>query len=71
MEGKLKEEFNNIIDCFTCADGGALFLQFKFGLEALDKQVKDGREGKEAAAELLLLVERFSNLINVVGKGKY
>ncbi len=65
MSPILKAELNNIMDCFTGADGGVTFFKVKCGLEDLEKQ---GKKGDIEAREILKTVTRFSQLINVLSK---
>ena len=63
----VKENLDNILDCFGGADGGISFVNFKFTLEALEIQSNNGDEN---AKEILLLVDRFSTLINLIGRNE-
>lgn len=62
---ELNDHFNNITDCFSCADGGVKFVQLMVFIEELHRQSKSTNGRTSADAETLLnLVRQFSRLIN-------
>lgn len=67
MHGKLKEDFDCILDTFGGADGGTSFIYL---MNALTK-FQDAQEYEldEQAAALLMLVHRFAALIRAVQPG--
>lgn len=63
----VKEDIDNIMDCFTGADGGLKFARAKFALEAFEAQAS---EGDSSAKIILEIVRRFSNLLDVLNRGE-
>jgi len=59
MNTNVNEEIENILDCFTGADGGISFIMFR----TLMEQLKD--EDTDAARQLEHIVRQFSTLIDV------
>lgn len=59
---KLDEAFNEIMDCFTGADGGVEFTNLKWFLEEFDKRAKSG---DLAATKILEVVYQFHKLIKI------
>lgn len=60
---ELDDAFQNILDCFTGADGGGAFIDFKILIEDLERQAIEERD--VAAAEIIQSVYRFNRLINI------
>jgi hypothetical protein len=63
MRKEKQIEFQNILDCFTGTDGGVKFFFFKERMEQIDKQALNGDKSSE---ELILVMSRFSKLIDVL-----
>lgn len=60
---ELDAAFQNILDCFTGADGGGSFMDFKIMIEDLERQAIEERD--VAAAEIIQSLYRFNRLINI------
>jgi hypothetical protein len=60
---ELDDAFNNILDCFTGADGGGAFMDLKLLIEDLERQAIEDNDA--AAAEVIQSVFRFNSLINI------
>ena len=60
---QLDYAFNNILDCFTGADGGGAFMDLKMLIEDLERQTIEDHD--LAAAEVIQSVFRFNSLINI------
>ena len=58
-----KDQFDNILDCFTGADGGVRFVNLRAALEQFDKEAV---EGNEDSAECLCVLSMFSKFIDYV-----
>ena len=58
----LDKAFNEILDCFTGADGGSSFMHLQGFLEEFEKRAANG---DEAADKLLTVVYQFARLIKV------
>ena len=61
----VKRDLENIMDCFSGADGGIKFARAKFALEEFEAQAKDGDKSSEI---LLEIVGRFSRLLDVLNQ---
>ena len=66
MTPELKQSFNNIMDCFTGADGGVAFVQLRYLLEDMDERA---RQGDEHAVAVLQTVYHMDRLIKVANNG--
>jgi hypothetical protein len=55
--------FQNILDCFSGADGGVKFAILNAHIKQIDKQALNGDKSSE---ELILIMSRFSKLIDVL-----
>lgn len=64
---KLQDQFSNILNTFTGADGGIRFAQFRFMLERLETQVDDYDDPH--AEKLLEIVGQFSRMIDAASGG--
>jgi hypothetical protein len=62
---KLDSDFEAIVDCFTCTDGGAEFVQLQSLLEEMEKRANNG---DEAADKVLGVVYQMARLIKVANK---
>lgn len=58
-------DVENILDCFSGADGGASFLALCSLIRHMDKQAVAGDEG---AIKIIGIVNRFAKLIDVAKK---
>lgn len=65
MRPETDRHINNILDCFTGADGGVAFFKLKVLLEDLDAQAA---AGDVPAGQLIGIVTAFSRLIDVATK---
>lgn len=65
MRALTQQSFNNILDTMTGADGAVRFIRFKVLIEDLDDKAK---EGDEAAEQLIVLMKRFSKLIDIANE---
>jgi len=67
MTPELDKSFNNILDCFSGADGCISFIHVKGFLEHLDKLATSEPSSIEgmAASDLVEIVNKFSRLIDV------
>ena len=61
----VKKDLENIMDCFSGADGGIKFARAKFALEVFE--VKAG-EGDKSSEIILEIVGRFSRLLDVLNQ---
>lgn len=61
----VKDSMDNILDCFGGADGGISFIKLKIMLTDIEKK---HLEGDQCAGEILIVLHRFSNLIDVAKK---
>jgi hypothetical protein len=66
MRVETEKSFQNILDTFTGEDGGVKFLLFLSSLREIDDKAS---KGDKSAEELILLVTRFSKLIEILSKG--
>jgi hypothetical protein len=57
--------FQNILDTFTGADGGVRFTKFFTGYNEFKRRAENGDKD---AQEIILLVQRFSKLIDVFAR---
>lgn len=55
--------FQNILDCFSGSDGGVKFAILNEHIKQIDKQALNGDKPSE---ELILIMSRFSKLIDVL-----
>ena len=62
MRTETKKAFDNILDTMTGMDGGVSFVKFKCLVEQMDDMANNGNKPAE---EIILLVKRFSKLIDV------
>jgi len=62
MRTLTKDALDNIVDCFSCADGGIHFMSVTQLIEEFDKRAEDG---DKAAERLIEVVYQFNRLINV------
>jgi hypothetical protein len=60
-----QSQLENILDCFTGADGGVSFMNLKILLEDMERQEA---EGDEMASEVLKQFSNFSRLIDCAQK---
>ena len=61
----MNKSFQNILDCFTAADGGVSFIKFQLFIEDMEKQFE---EGSYAAGEVLTIMDRFSRMIDIANE---
>lgn len=64
VEG-FREANQNILDCFTGADGGGRFSNYLFIMRDFAEKADNGDDG---AKQLVEMVEKFSKLINVLNR---
>lgn len=62
---KYQKQLENILDCFTGADGGVLFMNLKLLLDEMERQELNGDTD---ASEVLLIFSNFSRLIDTAQK---
>lgn len=60
-----EKAFQNILDCFTGADGGIAFINTKLLIEEIDKRAEEQTPDGHAASQVIDVVLRFSKLIDV------
>jgi len=65
MRDETKKDIDNIVDCFTGADGGIRFAMFLGAVDIIDKQAKNE---DQSSKELIKIITRFSSLINTLTK---
>ena len=65
MREDTNKAFLNILDCMTGADGALRFVRLKGFLENLDRMAL---EGDMSAQEIILIVLRFSRIIDIANK---
>ena len=65
MRALTQQAFSNILDTMTGTDGAIRFIRFKVLIEDLDKK---SLEGDEAAEQLIVLMKRFSKLIDIANE---
>ena len=63
MRKEKKEALQNIIDCFTGADGGGKFAILNASLDIIDKQAA---KGDKPSQEIMEIMVKFSKLLNVL-----
>ena len=56
-----QKQLENIMDCFTGADGGVSFMNLRLLLEQMERQEN---EGDEMASDVLKIFSNFSRLID-------
>ena len=61
----MNNSFQNILDCFTGADGGVSFFKFQLFIDDMEKQFE---EGSYAAGEILKIVDQFSRMIDIANE---
>ena len=61
MRKLAKDQFNNILDCMTGADGAIRFMKLRTLLDRMDAEAA---EGNEDSAEVLCVLSMFSKLID-------
>ena len=61
----MNNSFQNILNCFTGADGGISFIKFRLFIEDMEKQFEEGRY---AAGEVLKIVDQFSRMIDIANE---
>lgn len=59
----IRDDLLNILDCMTGGDGGVSFIELRV---ALDRYEEEAADGNESSAEVLMIVRRFSMLIDLV-----
>ncbi len=62
MRSTTKQTVQEITDCFTGADGGIQFAQFKGFLEVMDERAA---KGDAAAQQVLGVMERINRMLKV------
>lgn len=62
MRQEIDKIFQRIIDVFSGADGGVLFVQLKCLIEEMDKQAQNGDENAEQV--LTVTLRSFDKLLN-------
>ena len=62
---KYQKQFDNILDCFTGADGGGSFINLRVMLEEMEHQEE---MGDIPAAQVLQIFSNFSRLIDTAQK---
>ena len=60
---ELYNQIINILDTFSGADGGAKFVCFKVGIQAIEKEALGG---KQSAIQLLKVIRDFSKLLDIL-----
>jgi hypothetical protein len=60
---KLQEQFDNILDTFTGADGGVKFVYLRLMLEELERRSDESNDPH--AEQLLAIIGQFSRMIDV------
>ena len=58
----MESSFQNILNCFTGADGGVSFIKFRLFIEDMEKQFE---EGSDEAGKVLTIMDRFSRMIDI------
>ena len=62
---KYQKQLENIMDCFTGADGGVSFMNLKLLLDEMERQELNGDTD---ASEVLRIFSNFSRLIDTAQK---
>jgi len=61
MRTPTKDALDNIVDCFSCANGGIHFLSVIQLIEEFDQRAEDG---DKAAEQIIDVIYQFNRLIN-------
>lgn len=65
----LEESYMNIMNTFSCADGGVRLVYFKSYLEGIDRKMADESTDEQEVFQLKQIAEvvnRMSRLINII-----
>lgn len=65
MSDETESHFINILDTFSGADGGISFVQMRRLIEDMDKKAA---KGDKPAQEVILIMKRFSRMIDTAKK---
>jgi len=64
-----QEAFQNILDCFTGADGGVAFVNLQNLVSIMDEQAHDcSNKAGNDAYQVLACMRRFSKLIEIANR---
>ena len=65
MRPEAQKDFQDIIDCMSCADGGIAFIQLRATLDMFDTKAENGDIDAEG---IILIMRRFANLVRFAQK---
>lgn len=65
LRPETKQALDNIVDTFTCSDGGGKFVMMRNALIALDKQACNGDTSAQKLIELFTRFSKFIDLISI------
>ncbi len=65
MKPEVQKDFQDIVDCISCVDGGVSLVMLRSFLEMFDQKAENGDKDAE---QIVMIMRRFANVVRYAQK---